>query len=256
MNGEFENDYPYIENNEDVVDRLIFGVDSHIPANRILQNNLSLFEWVVRNKEYPAFWIRNINGDDALTIEEIEFLHDAACKIVPVYADHTVKNTEESGEQIAEEAIACVSGLGIPRGNVVFVDISDAETITTNFMKGYAATIIKYGYVPGFKANTDSNYSIFNCEYSRGVQIFRELFESCLIWATAPTIKEYNQITTTHFIHPDNWKPYAPSGTRRSDIAIWQYGKNCHEIYDDNDKKAFFDVNLIRNKNIIKNKIF
>ena len=255
MNGEFENDYPDVENNEDVVDRLMFGVDSHIPANRILQNNLSLFEWVVRNKEYPVFWIRNIVGDDALTAEEIDFLHNAACKIAPLYTDDHVKDFETSGQIIAERAIACASNLGIPEGTAIFLNISDSEVVTTAFLKGYASGIINKGYVPGFKANTDSKY-IFDCEFSRGIQVFGELFKNCLIWATAPGITEYNRITTTHFIHPDNWRPYTPSGIRRKDIAMWQYGKNCHEICDDDDNEVFFNVDLIRNINIIKNKMF
>ena len=35
------------------VTRLLFGVDSKVQANDILQNNLSEFEWVLRNKIYP-----------------------------------------------------------------------------------------------------------------------------------------------------------------------------------------------------------
>ncbi len=49
------------------VERLIFGVDSKIEASDILQNNISMFEWVVRNKVYPTYWGRNIVGKNALT---------------------------------------------------------------------------------------------------------------------------------------------------------------------------------------------
>ena len=37
------------------VDRLLFGADSEIPANDLLQNNIKEFEWVVRNKIYPIW---------------------------------------------------------------------------------------------------------------------------------------------------------------------------------------------------------
>ena len=52
---------------EQAVSDLIFGVDSASPANVMLQNNLSMLEWVTRNKVYPVFWGRNLNGDGCLT---------------------------------------------------------------------------------------------------------------------------------------------------------------------------------------------
>ena len=51
---------------EQAVSDLIFGVDSASPANVMLQNNLSMLEWVTRNKVYPVFWGRNLNGDGCL----------------------------------------------------------------------------------------------------------------------------------------------------------------------------------------------
>lgn len=35
---------------EKTVDRLFFGVDSQIQSDDVLQNNITLFEWSVRNK--------------------------------------------------------------------------------------------------------------------------------------------------------------------------------------------------------------
>ena len=61
--------------------RLLFGVDSKIQADDILQNNISEFEWVVRNKVYPNFWGRNLVGENCLTKKEIDFLHEKGCKI-------------------------------------------------------------------------------------------------------------------------------------------------------------------------------
>ena len=59
---------------EKAVDRLFFGVDSQIQSDDVLQNNITLFEWSVRNKVYPNFWGRNLVGENALTREEIDFL--------------------------------------------------------------------------------------------------------------------------------------------------------------------------------------
>ena len=122
-------------------------------------------------------------------------------------------------------------------------------------MLGFAKTLIAEGYTPAFKANTDAAYS-FDREFSRGMQTNKDVFDKCLIWAVSPTIAEYDGITTTHLIHPDNWTPYAPSGITRKDIAIWQYGKNCHPIEDDSGKLVTFNLNLVRNEQIIVEKMF
>ena len=47
------------------VDRLLFGVDSKIQANDLLQNNIEEFEWVVRNKIYP------ISMEDILSVKTV-----------------------------------------------------------------------------------------------------------------------------------------------------------------------------------------
>ena len=69
-------------------------------------------------------------------------------------------------------------------------------------------------------------------------------------------IKEYDKITTTHLIHPDEWKPFAPSGITRKDIAIWQYGKDCHPIENDDGIVTTFNINLVRNDRVIIENMF
>lgn len=77
---------------------------------------------------------------------------------------------------------------------------------------------------------------------------------SCM--GNSAILAEYDRITTTHLIQPDNWKPFAPSGITRGDIAIWQYGKDCHPICDDRDRETSFNIDLIGNENVIIKKMF
>lgn len=235
--------------------RLLFGVDSRIQADDILQNNISEFEWVVHNKVYPNFWGRNLVGDNALTKEEIEFLHGKGCKIAAIYTDSGDRQTEEQGQILAKKIDVTALELGIPEGTAIFLEINENENATRDFMKGFAEYLKKEGYVPGFKTNTDATYS-FDREFSRGMQTDKEIFEKCLIWAVSPSIAEYDRVTTTHLIHPDNWIPFAPSGITRQDIAIWQYGKNCHPINDNAGIETTFNVNLVRDEQIIIDKMF
>lgn len=241
--------------NEETLLKLFFGVDSKVPANRVLQNNLTEFEWVKRNKAYPVFWVRNITNKDCLTPEEIEFLHDKGCKIGIVYDPDECRETEEQGIYDAQVAVDRAKELKIPKGTAVFLEVADDELVTTAYMKGYAEELHIAGYTPGFKANTDATYD-FDREYSRGVQTNPEVFKACSVWATSPSLAEYDQITTTHLIHPDNWMPYAPSGMKRREIAIWQYGKNCHPIEDKDENETSFNINLIRNEKVAIEQMF
>lgn len=237
------------------VERLFFGVDSEIQANDILQNNITEFEWAVRNKKYPNFWGRNLVGENALTKTEIDFLHRKGCKIAAIYTDSGEKQTEEQGQILAKKMDVLALELGIPRGTAIFLEIGETENATWNFMCGFASVLILEGFVPGFKANTDANFD-FDREYSRGMQIDKGVFEKCLIWAVSPSLAEYERVTTTHLIHPDNWMPFAPSAITRQDIAIWQYGRNCHPIHDDMGKETTFNVNLVRDDKVIIEKMF
>lgn len=236
-------------------EKLYFGVDSKIQADDILQNNITEFEWVWRNKIYPSFWGRNIVGEDCLTKEEIDFLHGKACKIAAIYNTAEEKETEEQGIMDAKKVDIVALELGIPQGVAIFLEVEDEEDITTSYMRGFAKGLIKEGYIPAFKANTDAKFD-FDREFSRGMQTDKDIFSKCLVWAVAPNLVEYDKVTTTHLIHPDNWMPYAPSGITRDDIAVWQYGKDCHPINDDNGKATAFNINLVKDDNLIIDKMF
>lgn len=78
-----------------IPERLFFGVDSKTPAYERLQNNLTLLEWVIKNKTYPNFWARTITGENALTKDEVKLLHSQGCKVATVYSSFDEKETEE-----------------------------------------------------------------------------------------------------------------------------------------------------------------
>ena len=237
------------------VESLFFGVDSTIQADDVLQNNITEFEWAVRNKIYPNFWGRNLAGENSLSKAEIEFIHSKGCKIAAMYSESGAKQTEEQGKMLAKRADLIAFELAIPPGTAIFLEIEENEEATTDFMKGFAETLIAEGYTPAFKASTDAKFS-FDREFSRGMQTDRDIFSKCLVWAVTPSVAEYDNITTSHLIHPDNWIPYAPSGITRNDIAVWQYGKNCHPINDDSGKQTTFNVNLVRDIKVIIDKMF
>jgi hypothetical protein len=237
------------------VERLLFGVDSKIQANDLLQNNIEEFEWIVLNKIYPNFYGRYLTGDNCLSKDEIKFLHSKGCKIAAIYTDEGEKQTEEQGTILAKKIDIRALELSIPERTVIFLEIGENEVVSRDFMRGFAKSLMFEGYTPGFKANTDAKFA-FDREFSRGMQTDKDVFKMCLIWAVTPTVEEYNGITTSHLIHPDNWMPYAPSGITRNEIAIWQYGKGCHPIEDDMGRVTTFNLNLVLNEQVIVEKMF
>ena len=243
---------PFVAQN---VSRLYFGVDSEIQSNDLLQNNINMFEWVIRNKVHPNFYGRNITGDNALTKDEMKFIHSKGTKIAVIYSDSHEKETETQGKETVAKIDKKLFELGIPEQTAIFLDIEEGKIVTTDFMRGYAKALMEIGYTPAFKANTDAAHS-FDREFSRGMQSDKDVFSKCLIWSVAPTVKEYDGMTTTHLIHPDVWKPFAPSGITRERIAVWTYGKNCHPIADDDGRATVFNLNLVRNKDVIMKKMF
>ena len=239
----------------EVVGRLLFGVDSTAHMNNLLQNNITQLEWVERNKIYPNFCGRYLNGMNSLNADEIKFLHSKGCKIAAIYSESCAKQSEKQGEILAKNVTDLARDLGVPHGTAIYLEINETESITHKFLYGFAKTLSSNNFTAGFKANTDARYS-FDREYSRGIQSNKDVFLKTLIWAVSPSLEEFNGITTTHLIHPDNWKPYAPSGITRRQIAIWQYGKDCHPIEDDNENRTTFNLNLVRNEQVIIDKMF
>ena len=237
------------------VNRLLFGVDLNREATTLLQNNIDLFEWVLRNKVYPNFVGRHILGNSCLTKEEIEFLHEKGCPIAALFRNDGKKVTEAEGEACAAHAIKAAKALGIRRDTALFLELAAEEPVNRDFLRGVATRMLLAGYTPAFRANTDAAYR-FDREFGRGMQSNPEVFGKCLIWALAPTLEEYDGMTTSHLIHPDNWKPFAPSAIRRNEIAIWQYGKECHPIEDEHGRMTTFNLNLVRNEDIIIKKMF
>lgn len=227
--------------------RFTFGVDSEARADDMLQNHIDLFEWVVRNKVYPSFWGRRINGENALTKEEIKYLRERGCQTAALYVAPEERATEEQGVMAAMDAVGIARNLDIPDECAIFLDLDADKKVTTAFLRGYAKTLLSEGYKAGFKANTDALFG-FDREYSRGLLHENELFSQCLIWATAPTLDEFNQMATSHLIRPDKWMPYAPSGITRKDIAFWQYGLDCHAIEDDDEVRVSFNLDLMIDK--------
>ena len=227
---------------------MFFGVNSTAKSDMILQNNLTLFEWVVRNQSHPYFWGRNLIGDNALTKSEVDFLNNNGCKVIPIYNKIRKgnKTTQEEGVLDANNTINIISELGVASGETLYLQIEPSVNLTAEYILGYAKAIVDNGYTPGFFANTDSLYD-FDHQFCRCYQSNSELFGLCKIWAMSPTKPEFYGTSNAHTTLPDYWEPHCPSCITKEDISIWQYGERCHPIRDNTGNSVSVNFSAAKN---------
>ena len=234
-----------------------FGVDTTTGADTVLQHNLTMFEWVVRNKTHPNFWGRKINGKTPLTLAELEFIHGiVGCKVAAIYQIENPKKaqTEQEGEADGQKAVRLARDLGFYEGNAIFAAVGKDTNVTDTYMRGYIQSLLASGFTPGMYANTDAHFDFCHM-FSRGFRENTELFRQCLIWAASPNLPAYTDTTDAHLVHPDYWGPHSPSCLRQDDIAIWQYGARCNPVNDYLGAPASFHINLIKDVDIIVDKM-
>ena len=195
--------------------KFVFGVQSDSPANTRLTNGYTLFDWVVRQNCFPAYWGRSVSGKTAITKAEIDFLADRDCGVLLVFDDITaVDVAKKDGTKDAERAISAVEKLGIEGDGqiAIFAEIKDNMNVNHNWMLSFASKLIVNGYMAGFIGNTDSSDNFnFDSEYSHylragGIGV-------CI--STKPQTNE----------HVYDWTPYSPSALPVADVAFWRNGK-------------------------------
>ena len=200
--------------------KTIFGVSSATPINKKLKNGYTMYDWVKRQKCFPAFCMRTLCGEDKITAEEIEFLKAKDCKIGLVVRDLTeAKVSAADGTADAMNAVEAAKELGVPQneGIAVFAEIKPEWSINHNWMIGFAQTLVANGYTPGFIANTDSSVN-FNFDRQCGhfvhaTEGFNQL--GAVYCATEPKCEEM----------PAEWSPYCPSVLEPEDMCLWSCGE-------------------------------
>lgn len=230
------------------VGMVFFGVNSTARADTVLQHNITLFEWVLRNQSHPYFWGRTISGENALTADEMNFIQTNGCKIIPIYSETDASNmtTHQQGATDANKVIVSASGLSINPGTTLYMQIDPLSNVSSDYMLGYAKAIISSGYIPGFYANTDALYD-FDHQFSRGYQANPDTFKQCQIWAMSPDKPELYQTTDAHTTLPDCWGPFCPSCLTKDQISIWQFGNKCHPIQDYSGNNISINISIAKN---------
>ncbi len=217
--------------------KTMFGVYSVTPINKKLKNGYTMYDWVKRQKCFPAFCMRTLSGENEIAAEEIEFLKSKDCKIGLVIRDLTEAAVSAvSGTADALKAVDAAEELGVPqnKGIVLFAEIKPQWSVNHNWMISFTQTVKANGYVPGFIGNTDSSKNFnFDRQCSHFVQATKDV--NCfgaVYMATEPK----------HTGRPGEWTPYCPSALEPADISIWSCGtttfdsQQVEDVYAKDDK--------------------
>lgn len=235
-----------------------FGVDSFFRADTKLQPNLTLYEWVVRNQSMPKFWGRTLDGKEALTCEEISFLHEKGTKIAMIYngAEKDSMSTEENGIDDAKNIHYMLQSIApsLPENKAVFLLIAEDYNPSADYLIAFASILNENGHIAGFYAITDSNLHNFNHAFAQAFLKAPEIMQRCLIWAREPVMLDFEPKADKREAHtppPNEWKPFSPSCLSRSDIAFWQYDRHKDPVYNTEDGLIDYNINLARNSDLI-----
>ncbi len=205
--------------------KTIFGVSSATPINKKLKNGYTMYDWVKRQKCFPAFCMRTLCGEDKITAEEIEFLKAKDCKIGLVIRDLTeAKVSGVNGTEDAIKAVESAKELGVPQneGIALFAEIRPEWSVNHNWMISFAQVVSANGYIPTFIGNTDSSKNFnFDRQCSHYVQATKDAnYFGALFMATEPKFDNM----------PEKWEPYCPSALEPEDISLWSCGTTTFDF--------------------------
>lgn len=192
-----------------------FGVTTVKPSNTKLTNGYTLFDWVMRQKCFPAFWGRPISGENAITSDELAFLKEKNCKTMLVFDDFTeAEISSNDGQKLAIRAIDAAIKLGIPqnKGYAIFVVVPSDWSINHNWMISFAKYLDFHGFIPAFVGNTDSSKNFnFDRQSSHYINFMAEEPFVTIFAATEPKLNDM----------PSEWTPFCPSAIKPDDINLW-----------------------------------
>ena len=181
--------------------------------------NHKLYDWVMRRNSFPAFWGRDLDGENAITQEEVAFLKDKQCRIALIVRDLTEEAVSAvDGRADGLRAVEEAKELGVPQeaGIALFAEIRSDWSVNHNWMMTFAQALAENGYIPGFIGNTDSSKNFnFDRQCSHYVQATADMGQfGALYWATEP--REEGE--------PEEWAPYCPSALLPEDMSLWRRG--------------------------------
>lgn len=206
--------------------KTIFGVSSTTPSNKMMQNGYTMYDWLKIQKCIPKFWGRNISGQDAINLSEINYLKEKNCKVFFVFDELTEEDVSTfDGTNSAAVILNAMRKLEVPKNKdiAIFIKLNDSWSINYHWMISFTQAICENGYVPGFIGNTDSSTNFIfdrHCTY-----LFRAAEEiNCFEVVFMVSNPKLDTMT-------DELMPHCSSALKPENVHIWSCGTTTTSNY-------------------------
>ncbi len=206
-----------------------WGVDSAERVTTVaIDGTMLWYNWVVQEaQQVPVFWGRYIGGNFSLTSDEIAFLHHPSrqCKILLVYngTNQQPLNTFAQGLAHANAAIDAAQTLGAPPGVLIWVDIEEAQTPSSEFLQGWSQRMFTSTYAAAggiYAATRSANFNPPNCDAHSAMP---QVMEWSYIFS-AGTDKSCGLA-----VDQPPFAPTYPPTCNAKNVIVWQYGFECYQ---------------------------
>jgi hypothetical protein len=206
--------------------RILWGVDSCKAFTSSANGADGLLPQVQGALGTPDFWGRYLTDTVCPGISSAEIAAAAHFHmgILPIYNAYDCSNVVgyEAGRRYSAAATAAASGLGIPEGRALAIDIEPpgdacpgAAQVDAGFIQGWYDGVAGSGYVPAYYGNGTAG-SEFGSAWCAAVAAQPAVAAYSYLWSFEPSLLgSYNRATAPG---------YAPNQTGcAGPMAAWQY---------------------------------
>jgi hypothetical protein len=206
--------------------RILWGVDSCKAFTSTANGSDGLLPQVAGRLGTPDFWGRYLTNTVCPGISGAEVAAAAHFRmgILPIYNDYNCSNvvSYDTGKGYAAAATAAATGLGIPQGRAIAIDIEPpgdacpgAAGVDAGFIQGWYDGVAGAGYVPTYYGNGTGG-SEFASAWCGAVAAQPAVASYSYLWSFEPSLLgTYNRASAPG---------YSPNQTGcAGPMAAWQY---------------------------------
>jgi hypothetical protein len=178
--------------------RILWGVDSCKLFTTSPTGADGLYPQIAGRLGAPDFWGRYLTdtGCPGITSAEIAAAAHLHMGILPIYNDYNCSNvvSYSTGQTYAAEATAAASGLGIPQGRAIAIDIEPpgdacpgAVNVDSGFITGWFDGVAAAGYAPTYYGNGTAG-SEFASAWCAAVAAQPSVLTYSFLWSFQPSL--------------------------------------------------------------------
>jgi hypothetical protein len=205
--------------------RLLWGVDSCKPLTGDSAASSGLYPQVSSMLGTPDFWGRYLTTTGncpGISSTEVAATAKQHLGILPIYNDYDCSAVSgySTAQGYAANAASAATGLGIPQGTVLVIDIEPpgpwcSGGVDSAFVAGWHDGLVAAGYAPGFYGDGTAS-STFGTAWCGAVAAHPEIGADSYLWSFEPSLAgSYTKASSPA------WQPNSVACPGH--MAAWQY---------------------------------